>query len=175
MPLADGSQKATAIHIFSESARGTAEGFRQYDLRPNSTTTNATVAGSRCQRWQVPLGQIQGRRKESRRFPGYTDSQFFWGWRKERTNGRRQDRDGPGPRTCSPAQSPNTQRCSLISTALSPQRPAPSFACCSLRSCRLTARGDRSEYGRRYSDCGHASLFQYPDLFLLHARRSMTI
>ena len=174
MPLADGSQKATAIHIFSESARGTAEGFRQYDLRPNSTTTNATVAGSRCQRWQVPLGQIQGRRKESRRFPGYTDSQF-WGWRKERTNGRRQDRDGPGPRTCSPAQSPNTQRCSLLSTALSPQRPAPSFACCSLRSCRLTARGDHSEYGRRYSDCGHASLFQYPDLFLLHARRSMTI
>lgn len=29
---------------------------------------------------------------------------------------------------------------------LSPQRPAPSFACCSLRSCRPTA-----EYGRRYS------------------------
>jgi hypothetical protein len=44
MPLADGSQKAIAIHIFPESARGTAEGFRQYDLRPNSTMTNATVA-----------------------------------------------------------------------------------------------------------------------------------
>jgi hypothetical protein len=28
MPLADGSQKAIAIHIFPESARGTAEGFR---------------------------------------------------------------------------------------------------------------------------------------------------
>src|SRR6267142_2068169 len=40
----DGSQKAIAIHIFPESARGTAEGFRQYDLRPNSTMTNATVA-----------------------------------------------------------------------------------------------------------------------------------
>ena len=39
MPL-----KAIAIHIFPESARGTAEGFRQYDLRPNSTMTNATVA-----------------------------------------------------------------------------------------------------------------------------------
>ncbi len=44
MPQADGSQKAIAIHIFPESARGTAEGFRQYDLRPNSTMTNATVA-----------------------------------------------------------------------------------------------------------------------------------
>jgi hypothetical protein len=44
MPLADGSQKAIAIHIFPESARGTAEGFRPYDLRPNSTMTNATVA-----------------------------------------------------------------------------------------------------------------------------------
>jgi hypothetical protein len=44
MPMADGSQKAIAIHIFPESARGTAEGFRQYDLRPNSTMTNATVA-----------------------------------------------------------------------------------------------------------------------------------
>jgi hypothetical protein len=44
MPLADGSQKAIAVHIFPESARGTAEGFRQYDLRPNSTMTNATVA-----------------------------------------------------------------------------------------------------------------------------------
>jgi len=43
MPLADGSQKAIAIHIFPESSRGTAEGFRQYDLRPNSTMTNATV------------------------------------------------------------------------------------------------------------------------------------
>lgn len=44
MPQADGSQKAIVIHIFPESARGTAEGFRQYDLRPNSTMTNATVA-----------------------------------------------------------------------------------------------------------------------------------
>jgi uncharacterized protein Veg len=44
LPQADGSQKAIAIHIFPESARGTAEGFRRYDLRPNSTMTNATVA-----------------------------------------------------------------------------------------------------------------------------------
>jgi hypothetical protein len=44
MPQADGSQKALEVHIFPESARGTGEGFRPYDLRPNSTMTNATVA-----------------------------------------------------------------------------------------------------------------------------------
>jgi uncharacterized protein Veg len=42
-PQADGSQKAIAIHIFPESMRGTGEGFRPWDLRPNSTMTNATV------------------------------------------------------------------------------------------------------------------------------------
>lgn len=44
MPQADGTQKAIAIHIFPESQRGTGEGFRPWDLRPNSTMTNATVA-----------------------------------------------------------------------------------------------------------------------------------
>src|SRR6201996_6929887 len=44
MPQADGSQKALAIHIFPEAMRGTGEGFRAWDLRPNSTMTNATVA-----------------------------------------------------------------------------------------------------------------------------------
>ena len=44
MPQPDGSQKAIAIHIFMESQRGAAEGFRPWDLRPNSTMTNATVA-----------------------------------------------------------------------------------------------------------------------------------
>src|SRR5258708_3944824 len=34
----------------------------------------------------------------------------------------------------------NAQMVTLF-RGLSPQRPAPSFACCSLRSCRLTARG----------------------------------
>jgi outer membrane lipoprotein SlyB len=42
-PQPDGSQKAIAIHIFPESMRGTGEGFRPWDLRPNSTMTNATV------------------------------------------------------------------------------------------------------------------------------------
>ena len=44
MPEPDGTQKALAIHIFPGSQRGTGEGFRPWDLRPNSTMTNATVA-----------------------------------------------------------------------------------------------------------------------------------
>jgi uncharacterized protein Veg len=44
MPQADGSQKAVEIHIFPEPMRGTGEGFRPWDLMPNSTMTNATVA-----------------------------------------------------------------------------------------------------------------------------------
>lgn len=43
MPQPDGSQKAVEIHIFPEAMRGTGEGFRPWDLRPNSTMTNATV------------------------------------------------------------------------------------------------------------------------------------
>src|SRR6185437_6710720 len=35
MPQADGSQKALAVHIFPEAQRGTGEGFRAWDLRPN--------------------------------------------------------------------------------------------------------------------------------------------
>ena len=42
-PQADGSQKAIAIHIFPEAMRGTGEGSRPWDLRPNSSMTNATV------------------------------------------------------------------------------------------------------------------------------------
>jgi hypothetical protein len=44
MPQPDGSQKAVAILIFPEAMRGLAEGFRPWDLSPNSTMTNATVA-----------------------------------------------------------------------------------------------------------------------------------
>jgi hypothetical protein len=40
----DGTQRAFAVHIFPESQRGAAEGFRPWDARPNSTMTNATVA-----------------------------------------------------------------------------------------------------------------------------------
>jgi hypothetical protein len=44
VPQADGSQKAVEIHIFPEAMRGTGEGSRPWDLTPDSTMTNATVA-----------------------------------------------------------------------------------------------------------------------------------
>ena len=44
VPGADGSQNAVEVHVFPENMRGTGEGSRPYDLRPNSTMTNATVA-----------------------------------------------------------------------------------------------------------------------------------
>jgi hypothetical protein len=43
MPQTDGSQKALHIHIFLDAMRGVAEGFGPWDVRPNSTMTNATV------------------------------------------------------------------------------------------------------------------------------------
>ncbi len=44
MPQPDGSQRAIAVTVFPESARGLGEGFRPFDLQPESTMTNATVA-----------------------------------------------------------------------------------------------------------------------------------
>src|SRR6202045_2073951 len=44
VPGPDGEQKAIEVHVFPEDMRGTGEGSRPYDLRPNSTMTNATVA-----------------------------------------------------------------------------------------------------------------------------------
>ncbi|MBR1271181.1 hypothetical protein JQ629_27240 [Bradyrhizobium sp. AUGA SZCCT0222] len=43
VPGPDGSQNAVEVHVFPEAMRGTGEGSRPYDLRPNSTMTNATV------------------------------------------------------------------------------------------------------------------------------------
>jgi hypothetical protein len=43
LPQPDGTQKAVALYIFPEAQRGVAEGFRPWDLAPNSTMTNATV------------------------------------------------------------------------------------------------------------------------------------
>ena len=47
VPGPDGSQNAVEVHVFPEDMRGTGEGSRPYDLRPNSTMTNATVATDR--------------------------------------------------------------------------------------------------------------------------------
>jgi hypothetical protein len=43
MPQADGSQSALEVLIFPEAMRGTGEGHYPWDLRPNSTMTNANV------------------------------------------------------------------------------------------------------------------------------------
>ena len=46
VPGPDGSQNAVEVHVFPENMRGTGEGSRPYDLKPNSTMTNATVSES---------------------------------------------------------------------------------------------------------------------------------
>jgi hypothetical protein len=46
VPGPDGSQNAVEVHVFPENMRGTGEGSRPYDLKPNSSMTNATVAES---------------------------------------------------------------------------------------------------------------------------------
>ena len=43
MPQPDGSLNAVEVHIFPESMRGTGEGHYPWDLRPQSTMTNANV------------------------------------------------------------------------------------------------------------------------------------
>jgi len=43
VPGPDGGNNAVEVHVFPEAMRGTGEGSRPYDLRPNSTMTNATV------------------------------------------------------------------------------------------------------------------------------------
>ena len=45
LPQPDGSQRAIAVTVFPESARGVGEGFRPFDLLPDATMTNATVTG----------------------------------------------------------------------------------------------------------------------------------
>jgi hypothetical protein len=44
VPGPDGGANAIEVHVFPENMRGTGEGSRPFDLRPNSTMTNATVA-----------------------------------------------------------------------------------------------------------------------------------
>jgi len=46
VPGPDGMPSAVEVHVFPEDMRGTGEGSRPYDLRPNSTMTNATVTES---------------------------------------------------------------------------------------------------------------------------------
>lgn len=46
VPGPEGGQNAVEVHVFPESMRGTGEGSRPYDLKPDSSMTNATVAES---------------------------------------------------------------------------------------------------------------------------------
>jgi len=46
VPGPDGMPTALEVHVFPESMRGTGEGSRPFDLKPNSTMTNATVSES---------------------------------------------------------------------------------------------------------------------------------
>ena len=43
MPGPDGSLTAVEVHIFPEAMRGTGEGHRPWDLKPQATMTNANV------------------------------------------------------------------------------------------------------------------------------------
>jgi hypothetical protein len=43
-PAADGGLKALEVHIFPEALRGTGEGFRPFDLTPNSSMTNGALS-----------------------------------------------------------------------------------------------------------------------------------
>ena len=44
VPQPDGTLRAVEVHVFPDSMRGTGEGHRPWDLQPDSTMTNATVA-----------------------------------------------------------------------------------------------------------------------------------
>ena len=57
MPQADGTQLALEVLIFPEAMRGAGEGHRPWDLQPQSTMTNATVADLAAAPSAVPGGQ----------------------------------------------------------------------------------------------------------------------
>src|SRR6201747_308581 len=46
VPGPDGANNAVEVHVFPENMRGTGEGSRPYDHKPNSSMTNATVEQS---------------------------------------------------------------------------------------------------------------------------------
>ena len=61
MPQPDGSLNAVEVHIFPESMRGTGEGHYPWDLRPQSTMTNANV--------EQIVSAVDGRTLTQRRSP----------------------------------------------------------------------------------------------------------
>src|ERR1700686_5220284 len=74
MPQADGSQRAIEVHIFPEAMRGTGEGHRPWDLRPQSTMTNAKRRADRHRgRGADAYPEVQGWGEKDRRPAGYPD------------------------------------------------------------------------------------------------------
>ncbi len=65
MPQPDGTQLALEVLVFPEALRGGGAGHRQWDLQPQSTMTNATVAELSAAPASVPGGQ-----KLLLRYPG---------------------------------------------------------------------------------------------------------
>ena len=58
MPQPDGTQLALEVQVFPEAARGRGEGHFPWDLQPQSTMTNATVADLAAAPASVPGGQL---------------------------------------------------------------------------------------------------------------------
>lgn len=58
MPQPDGTQLALEVLVFPEAARGTGEGHFPWDLQPQSTMTNATVADLAAAPASAPGGQV---------------------------------------------------------------------------------------------------------------------
>jgi hypothetical protein len=56
VPADGGMLRALEIHIFSDAQRGVGEGHRPFDLAPDSTMTNATVAADVAPTAQVAAG-----------------------------------------------------------------------------------------------------------------------
>lgn len=87
MPQPDGSLKAVEVHIFPEAMRGSGEGHYPWDLRPQSTMTNANaeqiaaaVDGPTLTLWRESFGHCgqapgwnAGRSRLARR-PRWTDT-----------------------------------------------------------------------------------------------------
>lgn len=73
VPDKDGMLRALEVHIFAEAQRGVGEGHRPYDLGPESSMTNATVAiddAPSAQVAQAATGDSDARRIITLNYPG---------------------------------------------------------------------------------------------------------
>ena len=61
----DGALVALEVHIFPEAMRGTGEGHRDWDLRPQSKMTNANVAEIKSMATLALVILLCGRRSQS--------------------------------------------------------------------------------------------------------------